>query len=114
MLRYGHVCPNTEYSVQKLNKNCKDFREIIILTDQLLYIEDMLYSKKENVIYENKQYVSKIEKRLSHLLSGHNIPDKTYPFRHRIFIETKYDEIEGDIRNKVSRFISKSLPRFVK
>jgi len=114
LLKYSHVCPNTEYSLQKLNKNSKDFNEIITLTDQLLYIEDMLCNKRKNVIYENKKYVTMIEGRLNNLLNEHNIPDKSYPFRHKIFIETKYDEMEGDIRNKIGRFITKNIPKLIK
>lgn len=114
VLKYSHVCPNTEYSLQKLNKNSKDFNEIISLTDQLLYIEDMLYNKNKNIIYDNKNCVTRIERRLNSLLSEHNIPDKTYPFRHKMFIETKYDEMEGDIRNKMGRFITKNIPKLIK
>lgn len=116
ILRFSHVCPSTEYCVQNLKmKKAEHFDEIKMLTDELLYIEYMLCYENKNVIYDKKDHVKHISNRLQSLLRNYELPDKSYPFRHKIIIENKYDEIESNFTTKIGRFFNNNIiPKFVK
>ena len=106
ILSFSYLSPSTEDSIQKLKmKDVKDFNEIKTLTEEIMYIEYMLCREKKNIIYKNKERVFGLEKKLSNLIKPYDIPDKSYPFRHRIIITTKYDELESNIGTKLKRLL---------
>lgn len=115
ILTFSSVCPSTEYTMKKLKTkriSNLEFETITKLTDEMLYIHHILDNRHDmdvpDSVLNNRQYISKIEKRLQVLLAKHtDLPDKSYPFRHTIMINDTYDKIDKDWVYKTKAFLSK-------
>nr|QOI90492.1 hypothetical protein HWQ62_00357 [Pyramimonas orientalis virus] len=108
ILEFSNLCPSTEHTMRKLKEQkIQEFETVKQLTNDLLYIEYMLCHKQKQipeVILNNKKYVSDIENRLSNILIKYkDVPDTSYPFRHRMFIKSAFEERENSWLSKLFR-----------